>query len=771
MAGVNEPHVGLVAEPAGVIVLVGGFLAPRGDAQTRGYWGEALQALAVPPGWRVVVAHPSPVASLHDRACQLFYQLKGGPTFYGHAHAAEHGHAAVDPGNGASGSGCGSGGLTGLHPAWSAAAPVHFVAHSLGGNTVRLLLQLMREGHECLRYDGSRPQGEDPLLPPADAAAAYPTSAWVRSVTCLCAPLNGGPAVYGLGGDPQGSALVRWGSGGFCLSAAIALVEGSKAVGLPWRRARAPPGHRCADERCDQGLDASSKPCFSSAASAPPAVDFGLAHFFQHGRSCDDGAGWLVRAARLASGLLRFALPWPLGASAAGKAQLEHGFAVFSTPDNLAYDVQVGAALAVNRRFAATALAAEAAAAATAAASGDDGGERRHCSLPLLDLTSSSSSSSSSSSRRRSSSGAHGDADEAAALVEDPHTFLFSVVGTHARAAACGADCPCNSISSRRAGWLSEATAARLCAAGAALASLVACLVACVATAAAALLSLGCVRPQHGRHCGGSAAQAPAPIPASTAAGIAAWWDALNVSSVAVVGWAMQCAYGHLQRGEPTLEAYPPDVRALVASFADCRDSAGGGPAAGPNGHDGVCSAKSQAFPTLGPGARRFASVNLNAATAAASTAAEASAAPPLPPPLPPPSWPRLEPGVWHYESLPTDHLGLLVAPRCPNAQRRFFHALFQRLFAIDGHLAAAAAAHPTNAHAPLLPAPLAWLDPPPPLPSPPPVAASTRVSAPSRRSELPAGRGPSPRAISPKGVEEAPTPALLLVGGCGLVK
>ena len=53
-------------DPAGVIVLVGGFLAPRGDAQTRGYWGEALEKVVVPPGWRVVVSHPSPVASLHE---------------------------------------------------------------------------------------------------------------------------------------------------------------------------------------------------------------------------------------------------------------------------------------------------------------------------------------------------------------------------------------------------------------------------------------------------------------------------------------------------------------------------------------------------------------------------------------------------------------------------------------------------------------------------------------------------------------------------------
>ena len=351
------------SDPAGVIVLVGGFLAPRGDAQTRGYWGEALANVVVPPGWRVVVAHPSPVASLHDRACQLFYRLKGGPTYYGLAHAAEHGHAAVDPPGGASS----TNERTGLHPNWSAEQPVQFIAHSLGGNTVRFLLQLMREGNECLRYSESRP-GD--LNTSADAAASYPTSAWVRSITCLCSPINGGPAVYGLGGDPHGSSTVRWGSGGFCLSAAIALVEGSKAVGLPWRqqttsrkgRPNSSSSSSCCSERSQhRAFNRALKPCACSLATppAPPAMDFGLAHFFQRNRipgvghnssletAAIDAAGnaatawdqhydWLVRAVRFLWGLLQFALPWPLGASAAGKGHLEHGFAVFSTPDNLA---------------------------------------------------------------------------------------------------------------------------------------------------------------------------------------------------------------------------------------------------------------------------------------------------------------------------------------------------------------------------------------------------------------------------------------------------
>lgn len=259
----------------GVIVLVGGFMAPTSDMLTRAYWGAALDS--APLGWKVLVVHPSPVASLHDRACQIFYQLKGGCTKYGQAHAEKCGHAAYDEDV-----------HIGLYPEWSEDNPVHFVAHSLGGNTVRLLLQLMREGDSCL----------------AGAEGSRPTTRWVRSLTCISSPLNGAPAVYGLGGDTRGSALVRWGSGGFLLSVAIAAAEGGRAA------ARGRSGG---------------------------VLDFGLGHFFRQ----SEGGPVLWRVLRFLWLLARFSLPWPLGASAKGRASLGGGFSVFSVPDNLAYDAQV----------------------------------------------------------------------------------------------------------------------------------------------------------------------------------------------------------------------------------------------------------------------------------------------------------------------------------------------------------------------------------------------------------------------------------------------
>jgi len=851
-------------DPAGVIVLVGGFLAPRGDAQTRGYWGEALEKVVVPPGWRVVVAHPSPVASLHDRACQLFYQLKGGPTYYGLAHAAEHGHAAVDPCGASS-----SNERVGLHPKWSAAQPVHFIAHSLGGNTVRFLLQLMREGHECLRYSESRP-GD--LNTSADASASYPTSAWVRSITCLCTPINGGPVVYGLGGDPHGSATVRWGSGGFCLSAAIALVEGSKAVGLPWRQARRKslPTSSSSCSSCSECYSyrdsrTAVKMCQCILASppappAPPAMDFGLAHFFQRNRRPDDCSNispdpagaeafaetatwdqhydWLLRAVRFLWGLLQFALPWPLGASASGKGQLAHGFAVFSNPDNLAYDVQVGAANAVNQRIAATAMATEAVGVMNASTASLD-------------------------SHNRSSTGSCGNtvsADEALpALTEDPHTYLFSVVGTQRQSAACGLGCPCQAKRAQNTWYLKSF--------GAALMSFAGCLAACLGALVKALVS-EVRKPQHSSDHQGNKSMITRALEAAqllmwgfaagAAADMAGWleerWDAVNVQSVAAVGWVMQCSYEHLRRGEPKLKAYPPDVRAIVAGFADTSTSSSSsssthgidhnssrsvvtnGPAgntlasAGPNGHDGVCPAKSQAFPWLGPSARPFSAINLNATAASAASAAAADSASAsarhavqraeieeaaTPPAMEGAALPStaaaamvsphaLKPGVWHYETLPCDHLGLVAAQRCPHAQRRFFQSLYQRLYALDQHLTAAkntanasvSAATAASAEsllgaslavpacAPPLPVPLSWLEPSTSLPwspsqpfaeppnhsppLPPSVAPPAASGGEGRhvdcvdifpyRSETTAKWSPYASNLSPKGVEEAPT-------------
>ncbi|CAN0498717.1 unnamed protein product, partial [Ectocarpus sp. 12 AP-2014] len=78
---------------------------------------------------------PSPVGSLHDRACEIFYELKGGTVCYGQEHSRAHGHACH-----------GETYDVGLFSAWGEDNPVHVLGHSYGGQTARVLQHLLATG-------------------------------------------------------------------------------------------------------------------------------------------------------------------------------------------------------------------------------------------------------------------------------------------------------------------------------------------------------------------------------------------------------------------------------------------------------------------------------------------------------------------------------------------------------------------------------------------------------------------------------------------------
>ena len=110
-----------------------------------------------------------PVSSSWDRACELYSQLVGGRVDYGAAHAAEHGHERFGRTYAA------------LYPQWSAEKKINLIAHSFGGATCRMLLELLSSGSEaeCTACDDPSPlfqggKGE-----------------WVHSITCLASPHNG----------------------------------------------------------------------------------------------------------------------------------------------------------------------------------------------------------------------------------------------------------------------------------------------------------------------------------------------------------------------------------------------------------------------------------------------------------------------------------------------------------------------------------------------------------------------------------------------------
>eukprot|EP00283_Hemiselmis_rufescens_P014820 CAMPEP_0173456758 /NCGR_PEP_ID=MMETSP1357-20121228/56524_1 /TAXON_ID=77926 /ORGANISM="Hemiselmis rufescens, Strain PCC563" /LENGTH=343 /DNA_ID=CAMNT_0014424005 /DNA_START=149 /DNA_END=1176 /DNA_ORIENTATION=+ len=159
------------------------------------YWGEAasLSSFESP----ILTAWPAGFASLHDRACEVFAQIKGGVVDYGKEHAERCGHARYGRS------------YEGLFRHWDADNPVHLVGHSLGGTTARMLQHLLSTGH----FEG------------------HDTSAdWVCSLTAINAPLNGSPVTYALGLRSDGTSDVRPLSCGWLLGRAVHLAG---FVGVP----------------------------------------------------------------------------------------------------------------------------------------------------------------------------------------------------------------------------------------------------------------------------------------------------------------------------------------------------------------------------------------------------------------------------------------------------------------------------------------------------------------------------------------------------------
>lgn len=80
-------------------------------------------------------ASVGPVSSLHDRACELYYAIKGGVVDYGEAHSSANNHKRFGRDRGA-----------GLYPQWSTTHPIHMLGHSIGGSTIIKLQHMLATG-------------------------------------------------------------------------------------------------------------------------------------------------------------------------------------------------------------------------------------------------------------------------------------------------------------------------------------------------------------------------------------------------------------------------------------------------------------------------------------------------------------------------------------------------------------------------------------------------------------------------------------------------
>lgn len=134
------------------------------------------------------------VASIHDRACELFYKLKGGRTDFGTRHASFFGHKRFGPIE-----------HLGEYKEWDAENPIHLVGHSMGAPTIRMLQKLLA----------------------AKAFPGFETSAdWVHSITTISGVNNGSTAPYVFGADRKTGLLNAGVRSGNLIAAGVKLYTG-----------------------------------------------------------------------------------------------------------------------------------------------------------------------------------------------------------------------------------------------------------------------------------------------------------------------------------------------------------------------------------------------------------------------------------------------------------------------------------------------------------------------------------------------------------------
>ena len=157
------------------IVLVHGFIG-WGPEEMVGYkyWGGFwdIEKHLENEGHEVHTVSIGPVSSNWERAVEIYYQLKGGQVDYGKVHADNFNIIQKPEGKI----------FTGLYPEWDSEHPVHLVAHSMGGQTVRMLDYLLEKSFHAdslmMTYE------ESSLL-------GLSHSGWIKSISTISSPHNG----------------------------------------------------------------------------------------------------------------------------------------------------------------------------------------------------------------------------------------------------------------------------------------------------------------------------------------------------------------------------------------------------------------------------------------------------------------------------------------------------------------------------------------------------------------------------------------------------
>ncbi|MFO3689185.1 esterase/lipase family protein [Staphylococcus felis] len=101
------------------------------------YWGGNkvdLDKELKKQGYDVREAGMSAFGSDYDRAVELYYYIKGGRVDYGAYHAQKYGHERYGET------------FKGIYPEWEPGKKVHLIGHSLGGQTIQVLEDMLRNG-------------------------------------------------------------------------------------------------------------------------------------------------------------------------------------------------------------------------------------------------------------------------------------------------------------------------------------------------------------------------------------------------------------------------------------------------------------------------------------------------------------------------------------------------------------------------------------------------------------------------------------------------
>jgi triacylglycerol lipase len=112
-----------------------------------------------------------PLSSNWERAVETFYQIKGGQVDYGKNHSDKWGIIQKPEGKY----------YSGLYPEWDRTHPVHFIGHSMGGQTIRMLAYQLTHSFQS---DSIFDDDENILMD-------IEHRGWIKSITSISTPHDG----------------------------------------------------------------------------------------------------------------------------------------------------------------------------------------------------------------------------------------------------------------------------------------------------------------------------------------------------------------------------------------------------------------------------------------------------------------------------------------------------------------------------------------------------------------------------------------------------